>query len=686
MPTDFVYDGTSLPDGKSDLRPLTAAASKSITATEWNTAMAAIADLRAAILAGDYHGLATNPSAEVSAATAVRLRSKAGVLQASENGGAYRSVMGAELHARDYGVVADGTTNDVVALQAAVDAAIALQRPLRLAKGVHLLNSRLNLGGTITILGTARDGGGGGTVIKAGAAMNQLVYGSACSFSSVSGVEFDGNGLANVALQLGNCSLSVFDRCRFTGALYDGVRVPRYLIDGVTFGLSDSNHFLNCDGYRNGMLFAVSALASDFAGLNVRTTVVTGTMSCTAGSNVVTGVGTTFTAMGLRRGDFVRIGTGGTPEYLQVDTVDSDTQITCGLKQLATQTLSAQGYMIGRGAGYFEEFGPDTNINHITGGIWRSNAACGIQIGGLYGALVDHVQVDTHPLYGIAVNFSAEDTQTYATVIQHPYLEGNEAAPFYLGAAYGITIIQPMVLDIAVPIHYSSTTFNVGTWMDFSGITAIGGGTSRMPSTRGYDFKNVGKSTQGIGGVSTGDPASTILYDSALLQLPTGGIVAYTSTPTLANGTEYGQHVTFYAIGAGGATFDDYRKRTGTGLMLKTPSVTLRGGDAITLMWDEVHWVEISRSVAPVAGDSTASPGSATVNELQGRSAIAAAASTCTITNHQVAAGDVVMVTLEDLDATATRLKVAVAAGSFTVTANAAATATTKFAWKLVKE
>jgi hypothetical protein len=48
----FVFDGSSLPDGKSDQRTSAAPANQKYTAEEWNQVMAAVADLRTAALAG----------------------------------------------------------------------------------------------------------------------------------------------------------------------------------------------------------------------------------------------------------------------------------------------------------------------------------------------------------------------------------------------------------------------------------------------------------------------------------------------------------------------------------------------------------------------------------------------------------------------------------------------------------
>lgn len=83
--------------------------------------------------------------------------------------------------------------------------------------------------------------------------------------------------------------------------------------------------------------------------------------------------------------------------------------------------------------------------------------------------------------------------------------------------------------------------------------------------------------------------------------------------------------------------------------------------------------------------DSSGTPGNVTNNGASGRAAVAAAASTCTVTNGTVSATSKVFVQNEGSDATATTLlHVAVAAGSFTVTYNAAATAATKFSFLVV--
>lgn len=83
-------------------------------------------------------------------------------------------------------------------------------------------------------------------------------------------------------------------------------------------------------------------------------------------------------------------------------------------------------------------------------------------------------------------------------------------------------------------------------------------------------------------------------------------------------------------------------------------------------------------------GDSTGTPGNATIDGQRGKSAIAMGATACVVTNAAVGANSQVIITPLDNDATLVTYKIAVAAGSFTVTGNAAATAAWKFQWTVI--
>jgi hypothetical protein len=81
------------------------------------------------------------------------------------------------------------------------------------------------------------------------------------------------------------------------------------------------------------------------------------------------------------------------------------------------------------------------------------------------------------------------------------------------------------------------------------------------------------------------------------------------------------------------------------------------------------------------AGNSTGTPGNATLNFPAGRSAIAAGATTVTITSSFVSASSIILVCLQTNDATAILKNVVPGAGSFVVNLTAAATANTNFCW-----
>lgn len=83
-------------------------------------------------------------------------------------------------------------------------------------------------------------------------------------------------------------------------------------------------------------------------------------------------------------------------------------------------------------------------------------------------------------------------------------------------------------------------------------------------------------------------------------------------------------------------------------------------------------------------GDSSASPGAATINQPSGKAAVAAGASSVVITNSTVTTSSHIFITPLDIDTTLKEWKVAAANGSFTFTGNANATAAFKFQFLVV--
>lgn len=83
--------------------------------------------------------------------------------------------------------------------------------------------------------------------------------------------------------------------------------------------------------------------------------------------------------------------------------------------------------------------------------------------------------------------------------------------------------------------------------------------------------------------------------------------------------------------------------------------------------------------------DGSGTPGNVTQNVSHGRAAFAAAGSSVTVTNSQVAANSTVLVQLGGSDATLTSVRCTPGAGSFVVTGNAAATGITPFDYLVIQ-
>jgi hypothetical protein len=94
---------------------------------------------------------------------------------------------------------------------------------------------------------------------------------------------------------------------------------------------------------------------------------------------------------------------------------------------------------------------------------------------------------------------------------------------------------------------------------------------------------------------------------------------------------------------------------------------------------------QAGKIVYPQAGNSTGSPGAATLNTSAGRSAIAAGASSVVITNSLVSATSIVWAVVQTTDGTLLRVdRVVPGVGSFTIIGNANATGNVNVGWVVV--
>ncbi len=93
-------------------------------------------------------------------------------------------------------------------------------------------------------------------------------------------------------------------------------------------------------------------------------------------------------------------------------------------------------------------------------------------------------------------------------------------------------------------------------------------------------------------------------------------------------------------------------------------------------------WINLGNRVVAQAQGAV---GDETNNNMAGKSAVALGASACVVTNSNVVATDVILVTPLSTDATLVTWKAVASAGSFTVTGGAAAAADWSFQWAVVK-
>lgn len=154
----------------------------------------------------------------------------------------------------------------------------------------------------------------------------------------------------------------------------------------------------------------------------------------------------------------------------------------------------------------------------------------------------------------------------------------------------------------------------------------------------------------------------------------TGTVAADTFNPNQNDG------LLFQSNSAGGSTGTDFAM---------TSSSIRTAGKLFSVQNNTTPMVSIGwggQLIQGNVGDSTGTPGAATLNTPVGKSKFAASASTLTITNNLVASSNaVIYAVLVASDATLTQiLRVVPSSGSFVITGNAAATAATEVRWFIV--
>lgn len=682
----FVYDGETLTAGKSDLAPSTVPADKRVTAAEYNALVAAVTDLRAALLTGQYHGLVSTPGAAVAATGSARLRLSGTRLQASVNGGAYRSVSDDVVYVRDYGAVGDGVTDDYAAILAAMTA--AGERPLVFDALTYAVASEVDTSGCASREWRGVAGSSGArTIIKATGGQRATVNVHS-GVMRCSGVTFDGGRSALYSVRIESAALSTFTDCRAVNALRDGVHLP-------ATGINDTIAWYGLWTSGNGTLHVSAGLFAAYAAYVAVRAAIAGTCATSSGSMVVTFSGAPdLTTLGIRAGDPVRIG--GSAQYGMVVSIDSATQLTVAFDTatgLSATTDSGLDYAIGVGDGYHEARHGDNNIAAFAGTqLHRGNAGYGLVFDGLYGPRVSGtVQIDSHPFWGMRVGTDGGGA-VLSSVFDGLYFEGVAPKSMLLRSAQMTSIRGCLALgSLAASASYCGNAANCSGVFLGEDVETIGNSTtSDVPSLTVGAWHLAGVEVRGPlrlqGGVSA--VTAGVLTRSGY-GASSGGAVC------LVNCETSNQAIASVALAAVPASevlwvgvYGSYTATLTPGVSLQLRGLcTLKAGEWIGLVYQSSVWREFTRSVGAggLMPDSTGSPGNVTQNDaFLGRVAIAAAAASVTVTNNRVTATSVIVPVLQSVDATLTQiLTVVPAAGSFTITGNAAATAACNVGWRL---
>jgi hypothetical protein len=489
-----------------------------------------------------------------------------------------------------FGAVGDGITDDSAAIQAGIAEAGLTKQPLVFRPVTYAINTEL---GAVALHGIELRGCGSAnsakTILKAGTAIRSVLT-MQSSYANVTGIQFDANRLATYALFLESSSFSKFEDCLFQKAAKDGINLS-------VIGINDANIFTNCWACDNGQIFCTSGFNATFK--NFQRTAAAGTIACKAGDRTLVGTGTAFKSMGIRSGDFIRIGTGvAEDQFLQVSSVECDDRLVVGSRRVPNANLRGQGFAIAVGNGYTEVRHNDNNITQISGGLWRLNAGAGMMFNGLYGPKVTHPQIDHIGFYGIVLG-TTDQEGIYSTVIDHAYFEGCLAAPILFGSAIGVTVLNPQTGVGRLPLyHMGYSAQNIGTWHDYSGIHPIGDAVSTIPvASSSATFTLGGRIVhrgENPGTISARVPIATA---TSLVLLSTSAHVTMSATPTFADGLADYQEILAYNQGAGDPiTLQDESVLPGSNLRLAAGTITLRYKDSIRLLWVYGRWVQVGHT------------------------------------------------------------------------------------------
>ncbi len=336
--------------------------------------------------------------------------------------------------------------DDEPALQALINTYSPLSTLIILQAGTYLVNTELTTftGSPLYLQGFGQNYlGSGGTTIKANASIRSVLNINS-SYSQITNLKFDANQQATYGIYSTINNLGKFTNTYTTNAIKDGMFL-------TTSGMTDTNIFDGCWWVSNGTVYVTNAISGQHA--SQRTFIVNGTATVTASNATITIVGssTDFTTLGLRKGDFIRTGSGAkNAASTYAGQISSVTATTIVLEGAATnlptaaQAGSGLDYAIGSGDGWHENIAANNNLNNIRGGLARGNASFGYAFHGLFGPTVVGTQADGNGFGAYAIGDADNSSAVNQASFIHPYSEtDNGYGDFFYGDVVGLSIISP---------------------------------------------------------------------------------------------------------------------------------------------------------------------------------------------------------------------------------------------------
>lgn len=203
--------------------------------SRWSLSASTVPDVAASTL---WSGVLTQPTLTLSL-DELGLGTAAGnlVLRGKYDVGTY--------NVRDYGAKGDGVTDDVAAIEAAITAAQAVNGCVEFPPGTYLILSQIDVGSTAPFM--MRGSGSDGAVIKAGAAMDYMLYMNHdpyyTAFGQIENLYFNGNNLAEIGIYGNKFQHMVIERCR----------IWHTTVAAITFKYGWINRVEGCEiGYNDG--------------------------------------------------------------------------------------------------------------------------------------------------------------------------------------------------------------------------------------------------------------------------------------------------------------------------------------------------------------------------------------------------------------------------------------------------